>query len=188
MCLYANAFIPDKTSESLNLPDFPFGLFASTDHEVNLGFQNQFKGVEGTFLTFHDGHCLCQFQDWEQLLDFVNQIRQANGLDSIPLMVFWSSAEYENITFADVDLELDRIVEKPKEGSILRAGVSIIRRLVKYVGNEIKILFKSGKVVTGILEEYKETEDLGLIRTRTDKIYFNSRELKEAQINPEVLT
>lgn len=182
MCLYANAFIQGKTSETLVLPEFPPGIYASTDHEINSGFKNQFKGVKGTFLTFHDGHCLCQFQEWKKLAEFVNQIRELNGLDSVPLMVFWSSTEYDDITSIDVDLELDTIEKKPKEGEVMRVGTSIARRLTKYAGDEVRLFFKSGKVVTGNLEDYDENADYGLIRTRTDEIYFNSREVKNIQI------
>ena len=182
MCLYANAFVRSKTNETLALPKFPPGLYASTDHEVNLSFKNQFKGVEGTFLTFHDGHCLCQFQEWQKLAEFVDKIRELNGLDSIPLMVYWSSTEYEDITSINVDLELDTIDKKPKEGEVLQVGISIARRLAKYVRNEVKILFKSGKIAIGYLEDYKEKEDYGLIRTKVEEIYFNAREVKDIQI------
>jgi hypothetical protein len=182
MCLYANTFVRGKTEETLTLPKFPPGLYASTDHEINSGFKNQFEGVDGTFLTFHDGHCLCQFQEWQKLVEFANQIRELNGLDSIPLMVFWSSTEYEDITSIDVDLELDTVDKRPKEGEILQVGISIARRLTKYIGNEVKMYFKSGKVVTGNLEDYNENADYGLIRTKVEEIYFNAREIRDIQI------
>ena len=182
MCLYANAFVRSKTDETLTLPKFPPGLYASTDHEVNSGFKNQFEEVEGTFLTFHDGHCLCQFQEWQKLAEFADQIRELNDLDSIPIMVFWSSTEYEDITSIDVDLELDTIDKKPKEGEVMHVGISIVRRLAKYAGNEVKILFKSGKIAIGYLDEYKEKEDYGLIRSKVEEIYFNAREIKDIKI------
>ena len=104
MCLYANAFVTDKTKETLKLPEFPDGLYASMDHVVHPHFQGQYKGADGVYLTFHDGHCLCQFKEWDSLFSFAEEISRVNDLDSIPIMVFWSGGEYQDIKSMSTDL------------------------------------------------------------------------------------
>lgn len=181
MCLYANAFVINKTKETLKLPEFPDRLYASMDHVVHPNFQDQYKGERGVFLTFHDGHCLCQFKEWDSLFSFAEEISKANDLDSIPIMVFWSSGEYQDVKSVDIDLELDKITEKPEEGIIMRLGISVPRRLSSNIRKRIRILFKSGKIATGYLDNYQEHEDYGMIRTETDEIHFSSRELKHVE-------
>jgi hypothetical protein len=178
LCLYANAFIKLKDLSSLVLPETPEGLEASTDHIVQAQFSGRFNDEKGVFLTFHDGHCLCRFNAWSDFFASLEKIRQANDLDRIPAMLFWSDTEYDDIKSIDFDIELDDIDMKPEQGAIFFVGESIARRLKLKIGKEINVLFKNGKAIHGILESYHETEEYGVMTTKDETIYFNAQELK----------
>ena len=185
MCLYANAFAKGMTPESLKLPDPPVGLVASMDHEVHPSFKEEFKEKDGVFFTFHDGHCLCHFEDWNSLIRYSDSIRIHNNLDSLQVMLFWSGAEYDKVTWREIDYELDTLDERPEEGIILSIGISISRRLNVSLGKEIKISFKSGRIARGTLDTYHVDGDYGLLQTRDGDVHFTSRELENVELITE---
>ncbi len=151
---------------------------ASTDYNAQSQFSGRFYDEKGTFLTLHDGHCLCQFAAWGDFFSLLERIRQVNNLDRIPAMLFWSDTEYDNIKTVDFDIELDDIDNKPEQGVIFLVGVSISRRLKLRIGSEVSVGFKNGKTIRGILESYHEAEEYGVITTNDETIYFNAQELK----------
>ncbi|MFW9789446.1 MAG: hypothetical protein ACFFE2_16840 [Candidatus Thorarchaeota archaeon] len=178
MCIYANAFVAGKNRGSLMLPENPPGLKATLDGEMQPKFIDKFKDVEGVFLVLHDGHCLCQYDEWGTLFEFMDSIRQANDVNRVPVMVFFSGSEYQSISQVDVDLELDAISERPEEGDILFVGVSVNRRLAASIGCQISLLFKSGKTLTGVLEEFMIEEEYGRIDVKGESIYFSANEIR----------
>jgi hypothetical protein len=178
LCIYANGFVAGKSKETLDLPKNPEGLLTSFDGVINPDFSDGFKTVDGVFLTFHDGHCLCQYGDWKTFFDYVDQIRQANDVDKLPIMVFFTGEDYSENPNLELDLELDDITQKPKEGAIVYVGISIRRRLVKNVGRQVSVLFKSGKTVIGNLRDYQKDEEYGEINSNGDKIYFKASEIR----------
>jgi len=177
-----NAFVAGKNSESLTLPPNPEGLFVSTDGAVNKLFEDTFTSRGGVFLTIHDGHCLCQFSDWKTFFEFADKIRQANDVDVLPIMLFVTGEEYEKAPPKEIDLLLDDIEEKPAHGVTIYIGISIRRRLAKYVGGVVSILYKSGKTVTGTLKVYNEEEEFGEIVKGNDSIFFNPNEIRHVDI------
>jgi hypothetical protein len=169
------------TQENLKLPDPPDGLVASMDHEVHPEFREEFKGKDGVFLTFHDGHCLCHFESWNSLIRYSDSIRIQNNLASLQVMLFWTGTEYEEVIWREIDCELDTIDDKPEEGMILSIGVSISRRLKMSLEKRVKMSFKSGKTVRGILETYQEESDYGMLRTKDGEVHFTSKELENVE-------
>ncbi|MHA1961994.1 MAG: hypothetical protein ACW99U_17445 [Candidatus Thorarchaeota archaeon] len=182
MCLFANAFVEGKEFESLIIPEGPEGLFAGPKGEVHKDFSKQFSDREGVFLTFDDGHCLCQFKDWSNLIAFADRIKRANGLNSLPVMVFFTSSEYPEVSSVEFDPELDTINEKPEEGVILNIGIGVRKRLLAFAGKRIKIIFKSGAKTYGIIEEYNESIDYGVIRTGDGVVHISSQEIRTIEV------
>ena len=178
MCTYANGFVAGKSRETLDLPKNPEGLLVSFDGNLNTDFSDCFKATEGVFLTFHDGHCLCQYSDWKTFFNYIDQIRQANDVDKLPIMVFFTGTDYSENPSLEIDLEMDDTTQKPKEGAIVYVGISIRRRLAKNVGKQVSVLFKSGKTVTGILKDYQKDEEYGELNSNNEKIYFNANEVR----------
>ena len=178
MCLYANAFVKSKDKSTLILPVLPEGLKVSTDQIVQAQFLGKYHDDKGLFLSFHDGHCLCQYDTWNDFFTYLEDIRKANGIDKIPAIVFWSDTEYDPIKVIDLDIELDDIDAKPERGTIFLVGVSISRRLILSIGKEISVIFKNGKTLNGILESFHDAEAFGTIVSKDETIYFSAQELK----------
>ncbi len=178
MCIYANAFVAGKDKESLILPPPPEGLLASDDGAINELFEETFTSKDGIFLTFHDGHCLCQFSNWKVFFEFADLIRQSNDVDILPVMVFVTGKQYEKELPREIDLLLDDIEKKPDHGVLLYVGISIQRRLAKYVGSAVSLLYKSGKTVIGTLKEYNLEEEYGEIVKGDESIFFNAAEIR----------
>ncbi|MHA2234200.1 MAG: hypothetical protein ACXABH_02570 [Candidatus Thorarchaeota archaeon] len=178
MCFYANAFIAGKDQDSIVLPKNPEGLQVTFDGELQPSFSQKFGDSSGVLLVFHDGHCLCNYKDWKTLFEHVESIRQANDVDKVPLIVFFTGEDYSEINTIEVDLELDDTEKQPKYGMIMYVGISIERRLTVNVGNHISILFKNGKTVTGTLSNYQIQEQYGEIVVDGETIYFNADEIR----------
>jgi len=178
LCLYANAFLKGIDRESLVIPDPPPGIFASLDHTVHLQFNDKFEEQDGRFLTFHDGHCLCQYSDWKTLTSYANSIREANTLEVIPLMLFGTGVEYENLDWHDFYPKLDEMTERPKQGTIFNIRIIIVRRLLANIGKKVELRYKSGKIARGILERYEDTEDYGILHSKEEDVFFSFRELE----------
>lgn len=178
MCIYANAFVAGKDKQSLILPPNPEGLFATDDCVINELFEEAFTPKDGVFLTFHDGHCLCQFSNWKVFFEFVDEIRQSNDVDVLPVMVFATGVEYEKEVPRQIDLLLDDIEKRPDNGVLFYVGISIRRRLVKYAGSIVSLLYKSGKTVVGTLKEYNPEEEYGEITKGDESIFFNAAEIR----------
>ena len=178
MCIYANAFVAGKNQDSVILPQTPEGLQVTFDGEIHSIISEKFKDVEGVYLVLHDGHCLCSHDDWKALFQYIEDIRETNNVDKVPLMVFFSSSEYPESSSIEVDPELDDTAQKPNLGDIMFVGVSVERRLVVNVGNQISLLFKDGKTLTGTLTNYQAHEQYGEIETGDETVYFNSSEIR----------
>jgi hypothetical protein len=179
MCLYANGFLKGVDREHLTIPDPPIGLFASLDHTINLQFKERFNEDKGLFITFHDGHCLCQYKDWRTLVAYANSIRQENNLDEIPVMLFGTGVDYEELEEGDFDYILDKIDGELIQGFVLTIKIVTSRRLQASLGKQVEFHYKSGKIAKGKLESYQEEEDYGILATKGGEIYFSSRELKD---------
>jgi hypothetical protein len=61
---------------------------------------------------------------------------------------------------------------------VIYVGLSIRRRLAKYVGGVVSILYKSGKTVTGTLKAYNPDEEYGEIAKGDERIFFNAAEIR----------
>jgi hypothetical protein len=169
--------VAGKTKESLVLPKSPEGLQISLEGEFQPMFVQEFKDVEGVFLVFHDGHCLCQYDDWNTFFRYIEDIRQGNNVDRLPVMVFGTGIDYPERSFEELDLDLDEVSDSPKHGTFIYVGISIGRRLVKNIGKQVSILYKSGKTLIGTLKEFNEEEEYGEIITKGESVYFNINEL-----------
>lgn len=178
MCFYANVFIAGKKQDSIVMPKIPDGLQMTFVGELHSSFSQKFKDSPGVFLILHDGHCLCNYKDWKTLFAHVEDLRQANEVDKVPLMVFFSGAEYPKIKTVEVDLELDDPTERPELGLIMFVGISIERRLTMNVGKQVSLLFKSGNTVSGTLSNYQVHEQYGEIVADNETIYFNAAEIR----------
>jgi hypothetical protein len=162
----------------VKIPPNPEGLRANEDGPINEVFQEDFASKEGVILTFNDGHCLCQFTAWRTFFEFADTIRQANDVDILPVMIFGTGVEYAKQQSQEIDLELDDIEKMPEHGVTIYVGISIRRRLAKYVGGVVSILYKSGKTVTGKLKEYNPDEEYGEIIKGDETIFFNAAEIR----------
>ena len=178
MCFYVNVFVAGKDRDSLVLPSSPDGLQATLEGEFNPSFSMKFEGVQGVFLVLHDGHCLCNYKDWKALFEYVDSIREVNHVDKVPMIVFFSGKEYEEVEPVDVDPDLDDTTQQPLYGVVMYVGVSIERRLAINIGKEVSLLFKNGKTVTGTLTNYQIKEHYGEISTENETVYFNANEIR----------
>ena len=178
LCFYVNAFVAGKTKESIVLPDSPDGLKVTVEGKINTIFSNAFKIRNGVFLVFHDGHCLCQYKDWKTFFEYADKIRQANEVDMLPIMKFFSGTEYSQMPPQEIDLELDDTSENPENGVITYVGTSIRRRLAKYTGQDVSVLYKNGKTIVGTLKDYNREEEYGEILVNTESVYFKANEIR----------
>jgi len=177
LCIYANAFVAGRDKDNLVIPKNPEGLQATLDGELQPKFADEFNDVEGVFVVFHDGHCLCQFNDWSKFFRFIEKIRLENNVDKIPVMIFGTGVDYPEMQTMEVDLELDDISRKPKHGTFIFVGISVGRRLAKNLGNQVSLLLKNGKTVNGVLKDFKITEGYGEVVTKGESFYFNINEI-----------
>jgi hypothetical protein len=177
LCIYANAFVAGRNNDSLVLPKSPEGLRVTLEGVFQSKFVKEFNDDEGVFLGFHDGHCLCQYDDWSTFFKYIDEIRQANNVDKVPVMVFGTGIEYPESSMVELDLELDDVSETPEHGSLIFVAISIGRRLAKNVGKQVSILYKSGKTVIGTLKEFNEEGAYGEIDTKGESVYFRINEI-----------
>ncbi len=178
MCIYANAFVAGKNQESLIMPNAPEGLQVTFDGEIQSSFFDKFGNTQGVFLVLHDGHCLCSYKDWKTLFEYVESIRQANDVDKVPVMVFTKDVDYSGVSSVELDLELDFVTDRPKQGVIMFVGISVERRLTVNVGNQVSLLFKNGKTANGTLTNYQIHGQYGEISTDDETIYFKASEIR----------
>ncbi|MFX0107577.1 MAG: hypothetical protein ACFE7R_04770 [Candidatus Hodarchaeota archaeon] len=177
MCLYANGFARGRDEKTLILPESSSGLLVSLNGEIHPAFSKEFEG-QGVILTFHDGHCLCQFEDWRNLFLYAEEIRLVNDLERLSLMLFWTSDEYPTVKSVDFDITLDNIDQKPEQGTIFDLGVSVKRRLSMNLNQLVEIIFKNGKIMRGVVESLQEAEGYGVLKTDVESIYFNTKEIQ----------
>lgn len=184
MCRYANVFIPERGIDTIEMPENPPGLQASSaEGIVQQDFESYFQGKDGVYLTLHDGHCLCQYDEWKAFFHFIDEIRVANQLDVVYAFVFWSDNRYEisNISIVDVELELPS--DTPKEGNLFKIQLDITERLLKNIGKLTEITLKSQRTVRGILESYDVDGGYGVIRpAEGEPVYFNENEVKSVNL------
>ena len=183
MCRYANAFISGLTREKLLIPQPPVGLQVSIDDKVEEGVQGLIGSVDGVYLIFHDGHCLCQYDEWQDLFRYVEHLRRENNLDSIQLVVYWSGTTYESKAPLYIDTELDILDERPEEGRVFKVGVSIPRRLELHLGKATRMIMKSGRRLDGVLESYDSQGEYGSFRTQDGEVlYFSASEVQSVDV------
>ncbi|MHA2312289.1 MAG: hypothetical protein ACXADF_12440 [Candidatus Thorarchaeota archaeon] len=187
MCFYANAFVRGKKEDSIVIPVGPPDLIASLDGTIQRNFSNRFQNEVGVFLSLHDGHCLCQFDNWGSLFRYLDEVRIVNEVDVVSAVLFWSDKEYDSTAVIVVDLGLEDVTERPTEGVVMNMQISVPRRLQRSIGTDVGILMKSGKTIRGILESYDEEGGFGVVKPRkgSDPIYFNENEIKSVSL-PEV--
>jgi hypothetical protein len=171
-------FVAGKNRDSIVLPGDPDGLQATLDGELNSFFSQKFAETPGVYLVLHDGHCLCNYKEWDVLYEYVDNIREANNVDKVALIVFFSGKEYQEIPSVEFDPEIDDMKEPPQYGVIMYVGVSVERRLIINVGKDVSLLFKNGKTVTGTLTKFHSTDHYGEISTERDTVYFNANEIR----------
>jgi hypothetical protein len=183
MCRYANAFISGLSRGEIVIPEPPMGLVATFDDTVEDGVKELIGDTEGTYLLFHDGHCLCQYEEWGNLFGYVERLRSENNLSSVQVIVFWSGTEYEAKATLYVDPELDLMDERPEEGRVFKVGVSIPRRLELRVGMTTRMKMKSGLHLEGVLETYDSYGEYGTFRTHDgEMVYFSAAEIKYVDV------
>jgi hypothetical protein len=96
----------------------------------------------------------------------------------LPVMIFWTGVEYAQKQPQEIDLELDDLTIAPEKGVIMYVGISIRRRLARYVGSDVSILFKNGKTTTGLLKDYQSDEEYGEVSVKNESIFFNVKEIR----------
>ena len=181
MCLYGNVYIPKKGMNLPSLPDTPEGLVISLDAPFQTNFATLHNQDEGLLASLHDGHCLCDYNDWGTLFDYLESIRTINNLDKIEFLLYCSDGVYPLTDRRVLDASIDTIEDKPVEGIIYEIRVSVPKRLFLGLGKEITILLKSGRNVRGLLESYdSDTGNTVLqIKESEEKRYFHEKEIKQ---------
>jgi len=180
LCRFANAFIPDKNENDVIIPENELGLRVHLGEEGQKNFALKFENQPGIIIHIDDGHCLCAFEDWPSFFRFMEQIRQENKVKVLPVLVFWSSDSYELNDSFILDLTVDKIPEDPKEGRLIYVQVSVSKRLTQSLGDRIVLKYKSGKILSGILEIFEKEGNYGAMRTENERnlIYFNENEIE----------
>ncbi len=183
MCFYANTFLPSITADTLRLPGELGGLVITIETRIQEDFKAKFSDVDGVFLVFDDGHCLCQYQDWSEFHLILDKIRVTNAINEISALLYWSDRRYELSERKIVDFELDNIEERPEEGILFSIGISVPRRLQIKVGTKVRLTYKSGKTVDGILESFSPEEHYCTITVGSELVYFNENEIKNVSLD-----
>ncbi len=179
MCRYANAFIPDKNENDVIIPENELGLRVHLSEEGQKNFALKFENQPGIIIRIDDGHCLCSLEDWPSFFRFLEQIRQENKAKVLPVLVYWSSDSYDLNDSFILDLTIDKIPDDHEEGRLIYLQVSISKRLAHSLGKRIRLEYKSGKTISGILETFEKDGNYGTIRieNETNLIYFNENEI-----------
>ncbi len=184
MCRYGNAFIPKVGKKDLSMPSAPEGLVASFDEPFQTNFSTLHKDDEGVLLALHDGHCLCDYQDWNTLFQYLESIRVLNNLNEVEFLLYWSDDVYPMTNRIVIDMHLDSIKEPPVEGVIYEITVATSRRLEQNIGKRIHLLFKSRKEYRGILSSYDAESGNGILQglEPNDTLYFHYKEIASVDI------
>ncbi|MGY5874257.1 MAG: hypothetical protein RTU30_00800 [Candidatus Thorarchaeota archaeon] len=183
MCFYANAFLPSITEDTLQLPEELSGLVITIGTRIQEDFKTKFGDQDGVFLVFDDGHCLCQYQDWLEFHLILEKIRLANAINEISVLLYWSDRRYILSEMKIVDFGLDNIEARPEEGVLFSIGISVPRRLQVKVGTKVRLTYKSGKTVEGILDSFSPEERYGIIMDESEQVYFNDNEIENVSLD-----
>ncbi|MHA1906789.1 MAG: hypothetical protein ACW98Y_05820 [Candidatus Thorarchaeota archaeon] len=183
MCRYGAVYIPKTGKNELVVPSAPEGLVVSFDGPFQTNFSTLHKDDEGKVASLHDGHCLCDYEDWRTLFDYLESIRTINNIDKIEFLLFWSDDVYPLTNRAVVDLGLDTINERPVEGVIYEITISIPRRLENNIRKQTHLVFKSGKELRGTLSSYDKESGNGTFQSISggETVYFHHKEISQVE-------
>ncbi|MFW9848753.1 MAG: hypothetical protein ACFFF4_06415 [Candidatus Thorarchaeota archaeon] len=179
MCRYGNAFIPMNNKNTPTILSAPEGLVVSYDEPFQTNFSALHKEYNGILIALHDGHCLCDYKDWGTLFDYLESIRSHNNLEKVEFLLYWSDDVYPLTNRVVIDMDLDSIKEIPVEGVIYEITVATSRRLEQNIGNQIHLVFKSGKEYRGILSSYDAETGNGILQSLepNNTLYFHYKEI-----------
>ncbi len=181
MCLYASVFISGQGRTDSEIPTPPSGLKYTIDKMPHEAMMQAVDTASGTSFTLHDGHCLCQYQDWESMHTYLDAIREKFHHQDVRFLLFWSDTEYPNPEQHIFDFILDSVDSKPQEGVIYHIAIDVNRRLTLWVGTNVRLVFKNGKSISGTLQAFSSGDGNGMILNESTKeaLYFHEKEIQD---------
>ena len=184
MCLQASAFIPGRGMNDIVIPQPPDGLVCEIEESMHADLSRIIKGISGISLALHDGHCLCQYDAWVHLFDYINILRKVNDVSEVKLLIYWSDDSYAELSQSVFDSELDTMDIKPEEGVVYRICVDVPRRLESWIGKDVRVFFKNGRQISGVIKTFIPDDGNGMIEDieSLEPLYFGEKEIHDIEL------